>query len=596
MSVKGVISISDNATAVFRQLRKEQSAFKKEVESTKKEMVRTWDKKYTAKINATPAMATIKSLTKSMQPLRQKIVTALAAKDAATAKIAATTNKLKVLGSKVASPIIKAKDAATSTITKVATHLKGIATGIAIPISIVGGAAIAGTLMALSGGMKLETQQISMQHFIDINNKGMDEATLQKMSQDYIAELRKNANSTPFETEEVMSAGTRAVGLTGGDTAAAMELVRIAEDMAALTPGKTVGQAMEALADAKNGEMERLKEFNAKVTADEFEKLGFQGIVEQKLKAQFEGGSAKLAESSSGLISTIKGSIKSQFSDFGLVAMEKLKPTLKGIIGIIEAAAPAITNLGIAFANNLGTGIEWLTSKIIKAVPIISTLIGFISGAITTVVPVVMMIFGAMGEKIGGVIDFISSKMSFLSELITWAAPLISDILSTSWTVISPLMDLTISAFELLANCVQRVFPVIQTVIDSCWQFIKPIIECISAGVTAAANAVSWAAQNLGFGSSGGGTDIGQNANGTNNWRGGATWVGEKGPELIDLPRGSRVLPNKESLRFASNGKCGGNTFTIAKLADTIIVREEADIDKIGDSLVRKLKLATENI
>lgn len=35
-------------------------------------------------------------------------------------------------------------------------------------------------------------------------------------------------------------------------------------------------------------------------------------------------------------------------------------------------------------------------------------------------------------------------------------------------------------------------------------------------------------------------------ASGTDNWRGGMTWVGEQGPELLYLPRGSQVIPNHE--------------------------------------------------
>lgn len=39
---------------------------------------------------------------------------------------------------------------------------------------------------------------------------------------------------------------------------------------------------------------------------------------------------------------------------------------------------------------------------------------------------------------------------------------------------------------------------------------------------------------------------IGKNANGTNNWRGGLTMVGERGPELINLNRGSQVISNSD--------------------------------------------------
>lgn len=35
-------------------------------------------------------------------------------------------------------------------------------------------------------------------------------------------------------------------------------------------------------------------------------------------------------------------------------------------------------------------------------------------------------------------------------------------------------------------------------------------------------------------------------AGGTDNWRGGMTWVGENGPELLNLPRGSQVIPTDQ--------------------------------------------------
>lgn len=43
---------------------------------------------------------------------------------------------------------------------------------------------------------------------------------------------------------------------------------------------------------------------------------------------------------------------------------------------------------------------------------------------------------------------------------------------------------------------------------------------------------------------------FGSNANGTSNWRGGWSWVGEKGPELLNLPQGSQVVPNRQSMEM----------------------------------------------
>ena len=45
----------------------------------------------------------------------------------------------------------------------------------------------------------------------------------------------------------------------------------------------------------------------------------------------------------------------------------------------------------------------------------------------------------------------------------------------------------------------------------------------------------------------------GRNASGTDNWSGGQTWVGEEGPELVSLPRGSSITPASEAARSEVN-------------------------------------------
>lgn len=55
----------------------------------------------------------------------------------------------------------------------------------------------------------------------------------------------------------------------------------------------------------------------------------------------------------------------------------------------------------------------------------------------------------------------------------------------------------------------------------------------------------------------------GYNAAGDRNWRGGLTWVGEGGPELVSLPRGSRIYSNQESTQMAASG--GSDTRSLEK-------------------------------
>lgn len=51
---------------------------------------------------------------------------------------------------------------------------------------------------------------------------------------------------------------------------------------------------------------------------------------------------------------------------------------------------------------------------------------------------------------------------------------------------------------------------------------------------------------------------FGRNAEGTDFWTGGPTWVGERGPELLDLPRGSRVIENARSLDMVRKATTAG--------------------------------------
>ena len=44
------------------------------------------------------------------------------------------------------------------------------------------------------------------------------------------------------------------------------------------------------------------------------------------------------------------------------------------------------------------------------------------------------------------------------------------------------------------------------------------------------------------------------NAAGTNNWKGGPTWVGERGPEIVNLPRGAQVIPNHDIRGMGASG------------------------------------------
>ena len=75
-----------------------------------------------------------------------------------------------------------------------------------------------------------------------------------------------------------------------------------------------------------------------------------------------------------------------------------------------------------------------------------------------------------------------------------------------------------------------------------------------------------------------------RNASGTRNFRGGKTWVGEEGPELVTLPRGTKIEPTRES------NKVEYNTFNI-----TIDAKNVSDFNKVVE-LARNQRMAERRI
>lgn len=102
-----------------------------------------------------------------------------------------------------------------------------------------------------------------------------------------------------------------------------------------------------------------------------------------------------------------------------------------------------------------------------------------------------------------------------------------------------------------------------QEKVDQYVDTLESIPETVSTTVTADTGAAEAAVARLydklrelgdgdiGVGGPGGGGNIPENAMGTNYFQGGTTWVGEEGPELVSLPRGSQIFSTDESMSLA---------------------------------------------
>lgn len=349
-------------------------------------------------------------------------------------------------------------------------------------------AAAAGGLVfkGVMDGALNEQYEVSMLHFIQ--NAG---GTVENRDK-YMNDAIKLANKTPFSTNEVLEAANRGIGVAGGNTEQASSLLKLAADMAALTPGKTVMDAMEALADLKLGERERMKEFGFKIDNDEFVKAAglSSGNIsdltpEQMEKAfatltdgktgivgkYFEGGAAKIADTFKGQISTLTGQFGSAFADLGRMITEPLIEPLKFVNSKLEKFATSMKDLkdgvlGGSIPNPFTKWqdfLNWADKGVNKFNPIAQFALT-IAPAVSTVISLITMLknsFESVFGRIKAALEQAYKPFDDLFGAIEQRAPWVQGI------------------FDILGNVAATAMEVIGSVMQNTYEIIKPILEWI---------------------------------------------------------------------------------------------------------------------
>jgi len=243
--------------------------------------------------------------------------------------------------------------------------------------------------------------------------------------------------------------------------------------------------------------------------------------------------------------------------------------------------------------NNVASGIQ-------VALPVVSSIFEGIGGVASAVLPTISAIAQDMGGKVSRVFSVVGQHTGTMQSIFAAAGPAISSVLSTSWSVIGPILDLAIEGFNLVASVVGWAFPYIQSVITSVWSVVGPVVTAIGSGISAVAGAFKKAADSIGgsakkasssaetvsnatAGKSQGKSRVGANATGTSYWKGGYTTLAEHGPEIVDLPTGSKVYSNSDTKNILNRNK------DVKIVIENMTVREETDIDKVAEAIVKKL-------
>lgn len=303
-----------------------------------------------------------------------------------------------------------------------------------------------------------------------------------------------------------------------------------------------------------------------------------------------------------------------------VLAVGKLTTGIGGAITMFGKVQGAVTRAGGAF--------KLLTSPVGIAVAAI------VAGAILVyknwdrIAPIVQKIadrfvsfWQTVQPQLQPFIDLCKKIASFMSDVFKVAfdvaLPAISDGFVTWFDGISDIIDNLLGVFEGITTFLSGVFTgnwkkawnglkdIVGNAFGALEGFVKTPINAVISLVNGAIDGINsihftvpdWVPGIGGKGWQGLGIPhIPALAKGTDNWRGGIAQVHERGGEIIDLSRGTRVYPHDESVRMAREESKRNIAITIAKLADQIIVREDADIDRIAEALARKLEQTALNM
>lgn len=213
----------------------------------------------------------------------------------------------------------------------------------------------------------------------------------------------------------------------------------------------------------------------------------------------------------------------------------------------------------------------------------------------------------ALKAQLDPYIPTIKKIVAVVKEVV--ASVLVATVTSV-FTIIANVIDTFLKVLSNVINVVKGVIKVVVALIHGDWKgaweaakdivenifgAIKNIIEGFINVIDGIGGAVKGVFSKIKLPKFSHGGTIPAKAVGDSSWAGGLVQVHERGGEIMDLPGGTRIYPHDESLAKAYQAGAGNRSITIPKLADQIVVKEQADIDRITDMLVRKIEDAEDN-
>ncbi|WJQ14586.1 replication protein [Geobacillus stearothermophilus] len=259
---------------------------------------------------------------------------------------------------------------------------------------------------------------------------------------------------------------------------------------------------------------------------------------------------------------------------------EALKNSISAVWNTIKQLTSTVWNAIKAALTTSWNAIKSTGETVFNA---IKTTISTVWNAVKTVTSTIWNgIKGLISTLLNNLKQDISNVFNLIKNIITTVWNTIKSVTSSVWNSIKSFVMTPVNAIR---DAVPSAFESMKDKIAGIWEGVKSVIKAPLNAVISMINSFIGRLNNLKIpdwvpGVGGKGINIPKIpmlAKGTDYFRGGYAIVGEQGPELVQLPRGSKVYPNSET-----QAMLGG---TIAINIQNMTVRNDTDIEKISREL-----------
>jgi len=438
------------------------------------------------------------------------------------------------------------------------------------------------------------------------------------------------AGAMKVSQEELFGAMATLTGVTGGTAEVATQLRSTFQSF--MKPSKELQATFEELGYATGAEMLESKGLAASL--DMLKKsVGDDETAFANMFSSIEAGTAVLAltgtqadnfKEKTGAMTNAVGATEEAFKKQGKGFNEMLSTitnTLNvALISIGESLLPVLTSLFQELIKILPPLLEFINPLIQKLVPVLGTLITallpvlmslldalipvldplidvFLMLVETVLIPFINLLVPIINQLMPVFIDLFNKLMPILQpileifmELVSSALPLFMDIFMALMPIMLPIIQLfsdlakdLLPVFMSVTKTITRdVLPVFLKILQAIFKIIGPIIEGIGKVIGGVAKVAGGVVGKLsGFVSNifGGKKEPGAALGGIVTSPG-RVLVGEKGPELLNLPRAASIIPLPAT---------GGVTFGKEAFAGAFFM-DDYTTDKITDRITQRLK------